>query len=63
MKKIGIIASSISSEECHLAFKLDSAALKEKNRRSYDPASWSRASADESLHYYGLSLFVGYPVL
>jgi len=29
-----------------------------KNRRSYDAVSWSRVSADTSLHYYGLSLFI-----
>jgi len=25
-----------------------------RNGRSYDHVSWSRASADESLYYYGL---------
>jgi len=58
-KKEGIMASFFCSEECQLAFKLDSAALKEKKfGRSYDAVSWSRASADESLHYYGLSSFL-----
>jgi len=56
-KKISIIATSISWEECHLAFTLDCAALKKK-RSSYDAVTWSGASADESLHYYGLSLFI-----
>jgi len=27
----------------------------------YDAVSWSRASEDKSLHYYGLSLFI--PIL
>jgi len=37
-------------------FKLDGTSLKQG--RSYGAVSWSRASADESLHYYGLSLFI-----